>query len=239
MNNELEAPGPEAVAGQPRPSEPEILNTGPPRNGKIAKLPRELRDQLNQMLAEGATGVVIIEKFAERGISLNHQNISNWKHGGFLDWVLDQECLAEVNLQRENAADLLDSGDETKFQQAVIQLALTQIFQALKKGKLNEDPSNYTRLLNSLARLAREALVMKKYRDFCVRENLQELKQRDPNRKLSDNDHQMFYGKVEELFRLKPGELWAAAQAHHAQSKTGPDPEQHENGDVPAQTLQS
>jgi hypothetical protein len=48
--NQLEAPLPETLAGQPAPSAPEILNTGPPRNGKIAKLPRELRDLLYQML---------------------------------------------------------------------------------------------------------------------------------------------------------------------------------------------
>ena len=131
--------------------------------------------------------------------------------------MLEQESLAEMKLQREYASDLLDSGDETKFLQAVIQLAVTQILQALKKGRLNEDPLNYTRLLNSLARLAREALVMRKYRDFCARENLQDLKRADPNRKLSDNDHQLFYGKVEELFRLKPGELAAAAKAHQSQ----------------------
>jgi len=222
MKDQPEAPSPETVAGQSAPSDPEILNTGPPRNGKIAKLPRELRDLLNQMLADGATSALIIETFAERGISLNHQNICNWKHGGFLDWVLEQECLAEMKLQREYASDLLDGGDETKFLRAVIQLAVSQILQALKKGRLNEDPLNYTRLLNSLARLAREALVMRKYRDFCARENLQDLKRADPNRKLSDNDHQLFYGKVEELFRLKPGELSAAAKAQQSQSSPPP-----------------
>jgi Protein of unknown function (DUF3486) len=220
--NEPETPSPETVPAQQPAAESEILNTGPPRNGKIAKLPRELRDLLNQMLADGATSALIIEKFAERGISLNHQNISNWKHGGFLDWVLEQECLAEMKLQREYASDLLDSGDETKFLQAVIQLAVTQILQALKRGKLNEDPLNYTRLLNSLARLAHEALVMRKYRDFCARETLQELKRADPNRKLSDNDHQLFYGKVEELFRLRPGELAAAAKAQQSQPPPPP-----------------
>ena len=222
MSIEPEAPSPETVASQPLPSEPEILNTGPPRNGKIAKLPKEQRDLLNQMLADGATAPLIIEKFAERGISLNHQNICNWKHGGFVDWVLEQESLAEMKLQREYASDLLDSGDETKFLQAVIQLAVTQILQALKRGRLNEDPLNYTRLLNSFARLVHEALVMRKYRDFCARETLQELKRADPNRKLSDNDHELFYGKVEELFRLKPGELSAAAKAQQSQSSPPP-----------------
>ena len=51
MTTEMEAPPLEPVADQPSSPKPEILNTGPPRNGKIAKLPRELRDLINQMLA--------------------------------------------------------------------------------------------------------------------------------------------------------------------------------------------
>jgi hypothetical protein len=192
------------------------------------------------MLADRARGSSIIAALAERGISLNHQNISNWKHGGFEDWLLEQDWRAEVNLQREYALDLLDSGDGTKFQQAVIQLAVTQIFKTLKKSNFNNDPSNYTRLLNSLSRLAREAVVMKKYADFSAREKLHELKQLDPNREISDKEHQLWYGKVEQFFRLKPGTLSHAAAAAARQTQS-PDhtpsppvsvPSQHGNGEV-------
>jgi len=144
----------------PQPATPEaeaaskegFLNLGPPRNGKIAKLSKELRDLLNRMLADGDTGAIIIDRFAELGISLNHENISNWRHGGYVDWVLEQDWEVEMKTQRKSASVFLDTGDETKFQQAVIQLAVTQIFKTLKKGRLSNDPSNYTRLLNALSR---------------------------------------------------------------------------------------
>src|SRR5436190_2182402 len=165
------------------------------------------------MLAVKATGSVIIAALAERGVSLNHENISNWKHGGFVDSLLEQEWQAEMNLQREFASDLLDTNDPLKFQQAVIQLAVTQIFQVLKRGNFNDDPANYTRLLNALCRLAREAFVMKKYADSCALQKLQELKSLDPRRQLTDKDHQLWYAKVEEMFRLTPGELYSAAMA--------------------------
>ena len=106
-----ESPGPEPDAV----SKPGFLNLGPPRNGKIAKLSKELRELLNHMLAEGATGAIIIDRFAGLGISLNHENVSNWKHGGYQDWVLEQDWQAEMAAQRESAAALFNTDDETKF----------------------------------------------------------------------------------------------------------------------------
>ncbi len=52
ITSEPPNPGPDA------PSKPGFLNLGPPRNAKIAKLSTELRELLNHMLAEGATGAV-------------------------------------------------------------------------------------------------------------------------------------------------------------------------------------
>src|SRR5882672_2429819 len=58
----------------------DIPKSGHPRNGKIAKLPKELRALINQMLSEQVTSAVIIEQFAQHGISLNHENVSNWRN---------------------------------------------------------------------------------------------------------------------------------------------------------------
>jgi len=179
----------------------ELLNTGAPRNGKIAKLSKELRDLINHMLSEGDTSAIIIEKLAERGVSLNHQNVSNWRHGGYQDWVAEQEWLAQINAERETAADLLASGDETSFHQAVLQLALTQIFQTLRREQLRSDPSNYTRLLNALSRIAREALVTKKYRDAAAREKAAELARLDLNREFSDREHEILARRADEFFK--------------------------------------
>ena len=53
------------------------------------------------MLAERATGSEVIAALATHGVSLNHENVSNWKHGGFQDWLIEQEWQAEVSVQRE------------------------------------------------------------------------------------------------------------------------------------------
>src|SRR5438034_851410 len=132
------APSIEPADNQPTNPEPlspdkilDIHKFGHPRNGKIAKLPKEQQDELNQMLAEGATGAVIIETFARRGISLNHENISNWRTGGHQDWLEHLALRAEMNTENESASDLFTNNDETTFHQVVIRVAVTQIFKAL------------------------------------------------------------------------------------------------------------
>jgi hypothetical protein len=225
----IPADGPSPDAPVPAPK-PEFLNTGPPRNGKIAQLPVELRDLVNQMLAEGATSAVIIEKLAEHGVSLNHQNVSNWRHGGYQDWVARQEWLADIDSERESAAALLAKGDETSFHQAVLQLALTQIFQTLRREQLKSDPSNYTRLLNALSRIAREALVTKRYRDDAERHKAAQLKRLDPEREFNEKEHDIFLKGVERLFGFRPDQpigpplaevLAKIAAAQSAQAPSG------------------
>ena len=58
------------------------------RNGKIARLPLEIREQVNQVLRSGLTYAHILSKLAELGhpgISIN--SISTWKHGGYIEWL--------------------------------------------------------------------------------------------------------------------------------------------------------
>jgi hypothetical protein len=84
------------------------------RNGKIARLPREIRDQLNRRLSDGEPGshlviwlnampesqAMLAREFAGRPIS--EQNLSEWKQGGYCDWLARQDALTQV---RELAAD--------------------------------------------------------------------------------------------------------------------------------------
>jgi hypothetical protein len=89
------------------------------RNGKIARLPREIRNQLNRRLHDGEPGVELVTwlnslpeaqavlkaEFDERPVS--EQNLSEWKQGGYRDWVLQQETL-------ELLGRMADDGDELK-----------------------------------------------------------------------------------------------------------------------------
>jgi hypothetical protein len=78
------------------------------RNGKIARLPREVREQLNRRLFNGEPGNRLVEWLnglpeTQRvladdfgGREINEQNLSEWKQGGFREWETRQETLAQA-----------------------------------------------------------------------------------------------------------------------------------------------
>ena len=92
------------------------------RNGKIARLPREVRDALNRRLDNGEPGVKLVAwlntlpevaaalqaEFGGRPIT--DGNVSEWKSGGYLEWQARQEALAQA---RDLAADAQELSDAT------------------------------------------------------------------------------------------------------------------------------
>src|ERR1035437_7389778 len=84
------------------------------RNGKIARLPREIRDELNRRLQNGGQGgpllawlsslpdvsAVLAREFG--GVAISKQNLCEWRAGGFAEWQARQETLDQA---RELAAD--------------------------------------------------------------------------------------------------------------------------------------
>ena len=88
------------------------------RKSKIARLPREIRDQLNRRLDDGEVQTNLVEwlnsleqvqavlhaEFDDRPI--NEQNLSEWKQGGFLDWQLQQDAVEFVRQMDDDADEL-------------------------------------------------------------------------------------------------------------------------------------
>src|SRR5580698_5545288 len=78
------------------------------RNGKIARLPKAIRDELNRRLSDGEPGNQLVswlnslpevQKVAAAefgGRAVREQNLSEWKQGGYADWLRQQEALELV-----------------------------------------------------------------------------------------------------------------------------------------------
>lgn len=78
------------------------------RTGKIARLPREVREALNLRLLDGEAGgsllrwlnarpdvrAVLDRDFAGRPVS--PQNLSEWRHGGYREWLARREVFARA-----------------------------------------------------------------------------------------------------------------------------------------------
>ena len=93
------------------------------RVGKIARLPREIRGQLNRRLRDGETGRKLVDwlnsltevqsilaaEFDGRAVS--EQNLSEWKQGGYAEWLVQQEALAQVREMAADADELTEAAD--------------------------------------------------------------------------------------------------------------------------------
>jgi hypothetical protein len=87
------------------------------RNGKIARLPRSVRHQLNERLERSEPGPrllawlnalkevkkVVQNDFA--GVPISKQNLSEWRQGGFEEWLARRDL-------REDARDLTELAEE-------------------------------------------------------------------------------------------------------------------------------
>jgi hypothetical protein len=88
------------------------------RTGKIARLPCSIRELLNRRLRDGEQGVklmkwlngipevqeVLAEEFGGRPV--NEQNLSEWKQGGFEDWLRHEKTREWVRALAEESGDL-------------------------------------------------------------------------------------------------------------------------------------
>ncbi len=175
--------------------------------GKIATLPKEHRQKINELLDNGATYKTVAAEMSKDGISLNGENISNWFNGGFQEYLSHQAWLAQQRALVEDGSDLIDGAQILKFHQAANLLATTQIFKALKSEQFNHDPMNYTRILNAFSRLSRGALTFKQYEDAAAQvqaANAAKAATRNPRRELEGGERDIWWDCVQGLFGFKP-----------------------------------
>lgn len=88
------------------------------RNGKIARLPKMVREELNRRLSDGEPGRELVAWLnglpeVQRAVAaefggrpVREQNLSEWKQGGYEDWLRQQEALELVRTLSAEADDL-------------------------------------------------------------------------------------------------------------------------------------
>jgi hypothetical protein len=94
----------------------------PTRNGKIANLPNDIREQLNLRLLEGETGrelaawlnplpevqSVLASHF--NGSDISEVNLTHWRQGGYLQWLTERECFDSARALAEGDCDMAKAG---------------------------------------------------------------------------------------------------------------------------------
>jgi hypothetical protein len=107
------------------------------RLGKIARLPRKLREELNVRLQNGEAGTELVEwlnglaaaekvlKARFEGRPISEQNLSEWKQGGYEDWGRHQENCAYAAMLMEMSSDLeVEAGKKRLEERLVAPLAM-------------------------------------------------------------------------------------------------------------------
>jgi hypothetical protein len=142
------------------------------RTGKIARLPREIREQLNRRLEDGQPGTQLVlwlnalpevqamlaREFAGRPIS--EQNLSEWKQGGYRDWLARQEVLAQVRELAADAEELAGAADGVLAEH--LATVLSARYAALLAHWQGEDTDEFRRKLRSLGGLCRDIVELRR-----------------------------------------------------------------------------
>ncbi|HWH70379.1 MAG TPA: hypothetical protein VNT26_13415, partial [Candidatus Sulfotelmatobacter sp.] len=151
-------------------SQPSALNPQPSthrRIGKIARLPKSTRDQINQRILDGAPYRDIIAQLGLAVWDITEDNLCSWKNGGYQDWLRARKWRAQLRSQLDLAAELVPQSDFAAIHQASLQLALTQLTASLRLSGHRlaaQAPQTYLRLLLTLCRLNQEVLRYEKHR---------------------------------------------------------------------------
>jgi hypothetical protein len=114
------------------------------RNGKIARLPKAVRDELNQRLEEGEQGPSLLAwlngrddvramlKTQFNGRPINKQNLSEWRQGGWEDWQRRQESLEMVRDLMEDAAELREITEGRRLSDVIAEMAALALARQLR-----------------------------------------------------------------------------------------------------------
>lgn len=134
------------------------------RTGKIARLPHPIREQLNRLLLDGRwekdilpwlNGLPDVRAIVDGiygGEPISKQNLSNWRRGGFRDWLAQQQALEAVRLLGANAKELDEAASGQLAEQVGIcmtaRVALELNGLALSRAPASEKSRKFRELCN-------------------------------------------------------------------------------------------
>ncbi len=193
-----------------------------PHNGKIGRLPVAIREQLNQRLFDGETGVTLLPWLNElpavqallaasfAGEPVSDQNLSNWRTGGYVQWQKQQERRAALRAVSEEDDDL-DPGSmqrQTLLNQRLSRVLTADFAVAVREllDGLSDPAERCARIqefLKTLRSQRREDFLTERLKiemERRARERLAEQEQDDTVRENAPWVRRLQHGEIDELF---------------------------------------
>ena len=136
------------------------------RNGKIAKLPESIREQLNQRMENDDDGPALLDwlnglpetrqtlQDGFQGAPITRQNLCEWRQGGFREWQLRHQFIGQAQDLSNAAGDLDKTLGACPLPGALVSMLATRYAAVLNSWDGEPDPKleEKLRLLRSLAR---------------------------------------------------------------------------------------
>ena len=145
----------------PCPSVVKIMNT---RTGKIARLPKTIRQELNRLLEDGWTGSKLLEwlnglpdvqavlEVEFGGQPISKSNLSHWRAGGYADWLRHQEAHNQLRLMIGESCDLQEQEYDGLICDHISRLAAVELARQTRELTAIEDPEKRWTKFQELSR---------------------------------------------------------------------------------------
>ena len=172
------------------------------------------------MLENGLPYRAIIEKLEAPGAPplphpITEHNLSEWKDGGYQDWLKDQFWQDELRAKHESFVGVLSGTDPVQLPEGALQFAtvgLCELLRDLSPGApgfstADNAPDRYIRAANSLARLTGSVLHLQHYREACARARAALQPMKDPKRQLSPSETRAIVRNVDRILGLTSEDL--------------------------------
>jgi hypothetical protein len=178
------------------------------RRGKVAQLPKAIRDKINAMLEDGLTYARIIDQLSNDVSGLTASNLSNWQAGGYQDYLRHRDYADALRDRQEKFLDAA-TDEPVKLADAGMQIAATglcELLDELSRLQSSDEKAadRYARIANAMARLARTILTYEQHRRIVAKEKANEVKLRDPNKPFGgEDDYRAVVDMVDRVFGLR------------------------------------
>lgn len=119
--------------------------------GKIRGLTYELRDQLCRQMRDGLRGQALLawlDRHAPQFAPFNAENVSNWRHTGYAQWLRDQERLQAIRDAADSVRRECQARGETLFDRVAMDYA-----QALADARVDSSAETVGKLAGAAAAL--------------------------------------------------------------------------------------
>lgn len=126
------------------------------RTGKIARLPKSIREELNRRIDDGWQGAKLVgwlnelpevrqilrEQFNDEPIT--EPNLSRWREGGFKDWLRHRESREQLRWMIERGEDIHSQGGDSA--ESMAQVATAELSTQLQQLTALKDPKERWKL---------------------------------------------------------------------------------------------